>query len=76
MRLTILVLAFVPMGALAQGTTDPTTIAPVQNNQSCAAGMVWDSGTQACVVSDQAATPLQSIPGGHNCGGGARSVTS
>ena len=76
MRLTIFALVLLPLGAQAQNTTDPNTIAPAQNNQSCAIGMVWDSGSQTCVAEEQAATPLQSLPGGHDCGGAARSVTS
>lgn len=76
MRLTILAIAMLPMGAYAQNATEDALITPLQNNQSCAIGMVWDSGSQSCVTSEQTATPLQGLPEQHDCGSAPRSVTS
>ena len=76
MRLTILALAMLPFGAHAQSTLHDTLPDPVQNGQSCAVGLIWDSGSQSCIVNEQTASPLQSLPGGHDCGYEPRSVTS
>ncbi len=77
MRLTILAFVLLPVAAQAQSATDPLQAPQAQNKQSCAVGMVWDQGTQSCLVAEDNASPVQSLPERHNCGGGApRSVTS
>ena len=76
MRLTIFALAMLPFGAHAQSTLHDTLPDPVQNDQSCAVGMVWDFGSQTCIIDEQTASPLQNLPGGHDCGYEPRSVTS
>ncbi|MEL6682124.1 MAG: hypothetical protein AAFQ09_05705 [Pseudomonadota bacterium] len=75
MRLTILAFAMLPATAFAQETTLPTPTAPVA--QSCAVGMTWDAGVQACVELAESSSPMKGLSGHSGCNyDAAREVTS
>lgn len=77
MRIAVLALAMVPMAAHAQSTTLPTPTEPVAQSQSCPTGMTWDAAAQSCALSNEAASPVQALPGKSGCSyGAAREVTS
>ena len=75
MRLTVLALALLPMSAVAQDVTLPAPTEPVA--QSCAVGMTWDTGAQACVEAAETASPMKDLSSGSGCNyGAAREVMS
>lgn len=75
MRLTVLAIAMLPAAAFAQETTLPAPTEPVA--QSCAVGMTWDAGAQACVELAETASPMKDLSHGSGCNyGAAREVTS
>ena len=77
MRLTVLAFALLPMSAVAQEVTLPAPTEPVTQSQSCAVGMAWDSGAQACVAAAETASPMKGLSDHSGCNyGAAREVMS
>ena len=77
MRLTVLAVTMLPMGAFAQETTLPAPTEPLAQSQTCAIGTAWDATAQTCVEMTETASPLKDLPGRSGCNhGAAREVTS